>query len=360
MIGFTLARYFCTRFALAIGAVLVMISGMMYVVDFVELLRRAGHVAGVSSATVAYLSLLRIPVISEEILPFCVLFGTMAAFLLLSRKLELLVARAVGVSVWGLLVPPLAIAVTAGITSVTLLNPLFLIMKHRADAIEAQLFGRNPQNPETAAWIRQSSIDGEAFLKAGTVSNDGRVLSGATAYVYDRAGSFEHRIEAPGAKLFPGLWEFLQARLTAPGEEASGPMTYLLATELSPDEVLKGTIDADSVPIWDLQEARATAERAGLNGDRYALRLQTLLARPLLFAAMVLIAAAFSLRFFRFGGIERMVFGGAGAGFMLYAAAKFVSDLGGAGLLNPVLAAWSPAAVASLLGFVALVSQEDG
>jgi lipopolysaccharide export system permease protein len=105
---------------------------------------------------------------------------------------------------------------------------------------------------------------------------------------------------------------------------------------------------------------RAAAEAAGLDGTRYWLQFHMLLARPFLFIAMVLIAAAFSLRFFRFGGIQKMVSGGLGAGFVLYVAVKFVGNLGGAGLLSPLLAAWSPAVVASLLGAFALLNQEDG
>ena len=92
----------------------------------------------------------------------------------------------------------------------------------------------------------------------------------------------------------------------------------------------------------------------------YDLRYQTLLARPLLLVAMVLISAAFSLRFFRFGGVGKMAAGGVVAGFVLYVATKMVGDMGGAGLLSAPVAAWSPALVGSLLGALALLPQEDG
>jgi lipopolysaccharide export system permease protein len=80
----------------------------------------------------------------------------------------------------------------------------------------------------------------------------------------------------------------------------------------------------------------------------------------LFLVAMVLIAAAFSLRFFRFGGITRMISSGVGAGFVLYVATKFVANLGGTGLISPPVAAWSPALVGSLLGALALLHLEDG
>ena len=75
---------------------------------------------------------------------------------------------------------------------------------------------------------------------------------------------------------------------------------------------------------------------------------------------MVLLAAVFSLRFFRFGGIQKMVLGGVGAGFLLYVFTKVTEDLGTAELIHPVVAAWLPVFVGGLTGLVALLYQEDG
>jgi lipopolysaccharide export system permease protein len=360
MIGWTLGRYFAARFITLILAVFLTICGMVFVVDFVEMLRRTSDIGGVSARTVALLSLLRAPAASEQLMPFCVLCGAMAAFLDLTRKLELLVARAVGVSVWGFLVPPVAIAVAIGVASVALFNPASALMKQRADLIEAQIFGGVASRDPAGFWVRQKSVDGAAIIKAGQVARDGSRLTAATAYVYDPAGQFEAEVEADGGQLLDGVWRFSNARILMPGQETRAVRTYLLATNLTPAQVAKGPIAPDSVPFWDLQAVRDQTETAGLDATGFRLQFQALLARPLLFTAMVLIAAAFSLRFFRFGGIARMVGGGVAAGFVLYVATKLVGDLGGVGLLSPALAAWSPAVVASMLGALALLNQEDG
>jgi lipopolysaccharide export system permease protein len=99
---------------------------------------------------------------------------------------------------------------------------------------------------------------------------------------------------------------------------------------------------------------------AGLDARGYRLQFQRLLARPLLLVAMVLVAAAFSLRFFRFGGIAKTLAGGVAAGFVLYIATEIFSDLGGAGTISPSLAAWSPALVGTMLGTLSLLHSEDG
>jgi lipopolysaccharide export system permease protein len=75
---------------------------------------------------------------------------------------------------------------------------------------------------------------------------------------------------------------------------------------------------------------------------------------------MVLLAAAFSLRFFRFGGVQKMVLGGLASGFLLYVLSKVTDDLSKAELLPPTVGAWMPAVIGSLIGLVALLYQEDG
>jgi lipopolysaccharide export system permease protein len=358
--GATLGRYLSLRFFKTIMAVFIAITGMVYVFDFVEMLRRSNGMPGVTAGFIAVLSLLRTPSVAEQILPFCVLFGTMAAFLDLSRKFELIVARAAGVSVWQFLVPPVVIALLIGVLSVALFNPISAEMKQRADVIETQLFGRGGQIGDTTLWIRQKSIDGEAILRAAGSLKSGTLLTSVTAYVYEPDGRFEERVQAERATLLPGVWQLQNAEISAPGEEAREVGTYLLATDLSPDQLAENFLTPDSVPFWSLPRLRQESEVAGLDSTGFKLQYQTLLARPLLLVAMVLIGAAFSLRFFRFGGIAQAVAGGVIAGFMLYLLTKMVGDFGGSGLLSTPVAAWSPAVVGSLLGALALLHQEDG
>ena len=361
MIGLTLGRYLSSRFFRMILAVFATIFSLVFVIDFVELLRRTGNIVGVTTSSVAFLSLLRTPSVSEQVLPFCVLFGSMAVFLNLTRKLELLVARASGISVWQFLGPPILIAAVIGVTSVGLLNPLSAAMKQRADRMEAVIFaGDGSSAGAGAVWIRQSGVDGGSILRAEKGSDNNNALSGVTVYVYDRQNQFRERVNAATATLGDGVWTLRDAQVSEPGQESRAFGTYLLATTLKRGQAAETSMAAEAVAFWDLPALRAESEGAGLDGSGYRLQFQTLLARPLLLIAMTLIAAAFSLRFFRFGGIGKFVGGGVAAGFVLYVATKFVGDLGGSGVLSPPVAAWSPAIVASMLGALALLNQEDG
>jgi lipopolysaccharide export system permease protein len=361
VIGTTLGRYFGLRFARTILAVFAAVFVLVYLLDFVELLRRAGDAEGASVGLIAFLSLLRVPAVAEQVLPFAFLFGAIWAFISLTRRLELVVARASGVSVWQFLTPPVAVAILVGVVSITIYNPLSATMKQRADQIETRLFGKTGRSDkDTSLWIRQKSIDGQSILRAESSSDHGTVLGSVTVFAYDPEGRFMERVEAARARLQPGFWTMEDARILAPGEEPRSVTTYLLASNLTPEQVTQSFVAPDTVPFWDLPAIGRQTERAGLDATGYRLHYQSLLARPLLLVAMVLIAASFSLGFFRFGGIAQSVSGGVAAGFVLYVATKLVADLGGAGLLPAPVAAWSPAVVGSMLGSLVLLHQEDG
>ena len=361
MIGRTLGLYIGTRFAKTILGVFGGFFALIFLVDFVELLRRSGDIAGISPFYIAALSFLRVPSVTEQVLPFAVLFGAMVSLLNLSRKLELVVARAAGVSVWQFLTPPLAVAVFFGLFSVTVYNPLSATMKQQAERIETGVFGRTGQSgTDSGLWIRQRSIDGQAIIRAENSSDRGTILGRVTAFVYEPDGQFLERIEATRAELYPGFWMMEDARIISPGEEPRDTKSYLLSTNLSAAQVTQSFVAPDTVPFWSLPAVKEQTQQAGLDARAYELRYQTLLARPLFLVAMVLVAASFSLKFFRMGGIARNVLGGVVAGFVLYVVTKLVSDMGSAGLLSAPVAAWTPPVIGAMLGSLVLLQQEDG
>ncbi|WP_201860348.1 LPS export ABC transporter permease LptG [Microvirga soli] len=360
LIGRTLGAYFSRQFLKTIFLVFATVFTLVYTLDFVELMRRAGDAPSATAGVIAQLALYRTPAIAEQVMPFAVLFGSMAALLQLSRKLELVVARAAGISAWQFLQPGLLIAVLIGVLSVTVYNPLSAVLKQRASALETSIFSRNVQTREKPIWLRQRSQDGQAIFRANGSATNAAALYDVTVYAFDHDGSFTHRVEAREASLHEGFWELKDARILSATEEPQSHDRYLIASTLQPSEVRQSFIDPDAVPFWDLKATIARMEQADLNATTYRLHYDLLLARPLLFIAMVFVAASVSLRFFRFGGVAMMVLGGVAAGFMLYVATELMAELGASGIISSLVAAWFPAVVGSLLGTLALLYQEDG
>lgn len=357
----TFGRYLTRRFARAIIGVFGTFFFLIGTLDFVELMRRAGDSPIATTPLIVQLALYRAPSVAEQIFPFAALFGGMFALLTLSRKLELVVARSVGVSAWQFLQPAAVVAGLLGLVSILVYNPVASELKRRATALETRLFVRAGQSPTMPdIWIRQRSADGQAIIRAAGALPDGEGLSQVSIFNFSPGGGFSERIDAKQAVLHPGHWELTDARVVSATEEPQNYKTYLVATSLEPEQVRQSFTPPDAVGFWSMPSVIERTQRAGLDTTRYELRYQSLMARPLLLIAMVLVAASVSLRFFRFGGVTRLVIGGVAAGFVLYVATQLSEELGSSGIVNPVVAAWLPAALGTMLGALALLHQEDG
>jgi lipopolysaccharide export system permease protein len=360
----TLARYYGMRFLGTLIAVLAGVFALIVLIDYVEMMRRLSDVPSVSALTVAKTSLYRVPQIAERVLPFCVLIGTMSCYLGLSRRLELVVSRAAGMSAWQFIAPAVVIALVLGVFATTVYNPVAAVMHERSKRMEAELSGNlqstGLQPTANGFWVRQRSDDGQSIINAANVSSQGIRLNNLTAFVFDRGGRFAERIEARSAVLERGHWRLEGARVYAVGTPPVERDVFLLSTNLTAEQVRETLSTPETVPFWQLPQFIDLAERAGLKAGGYRLQYQKLLAQPFMLAAMVLLAAAFSLRFFRFGGVQKMVVGGVACGFLLYLMAKLTDDLSRSELLQPTVAAWLPVIVGGMTGLLVLLHQEDG
>ena len=302
MIFGVLGRYFATRFFRTVIGVFGGVFLLIFTIDMVDTLRRSGETPGATAPLMAWLSFLHTPIVAEQVLPFAVLLGAMIAFLNLSRRLELVVARAAGVSVWQFLTPALIVTLLIGVVEITCYNPTSTLLKRQAEAIEAKLF--HSQALQTGrVWLSQKSIDGQSIIRAqraGAVAQFGHFQ----AFSFDPDGTFSQRVDAETATLRDGYWELQNATVVAPGFDSEVAPTFLLATSLTAAEVSQAFDAPDTVSFWSLSALAEQIERAGLDGSAYRLRYQQLLAMPATLVAMVLVASCFSLSLFRMGGVQ--------------------------------------------------------
>ena len=177
----TLSFYIARTFALAVATMVLALTGLVSLFDYIELLRRTATRPDVSFGLLTAIAGLRMPFFSMEILPFAVLLGGILAFWRLSRSSELIVARAAGVSVWQFLAAPLACALLFGAIATGAVSPLSSAMYARAEILEDALVSVVPSEIALNGgqlWLRQSDhglvSDGVAILHARRVELAGR------------------------------------------------------------------------------------------------------------------------------------------------------------------------------------------
>jgi lipopolysaccharide export system permease protein len=363
MITKTLSRYFAMRFLGSVIGSFIGVVALAAMIDYVELMRRGEEWPNATAWLLAKISVYRVPQLAERIMPFSVLVGAMSSYLTLSRRNELIVARAAGVSAWQFLAPAVIAAFVFGTVATTVYNPVAAILHERSKRLEADMQGDNLsalQQSTTGFWVRQKSDNGPVIINASTSREQGAQLGGVSIYILGTSGNFQQRIEAKSAALQDGYWQLEDARIYSPGKPPDLEPNYKLPTNLTLEQVRESFATPETVPFWQLPSYIELADRAGLLAAGYRLQYQQLLARPFLLAAMVLLAASVSLRFFRFGGVQKMVLSGISAGFLVFVLSKITEDMSKSDLLSPIAAAWIPVIIGGLTGFVALLYQEDG
>jgi lipopolysaccharide export system permease protein len=363
MITGTLSRYFAMRFLSSVVGTFVGVVMLAGMIDYFELMRRGADWPNATAWVLAKISIFRIPQLTEHIMPFAVLVGTMSCYLTLSRRLELVIARSAGISAWQFVAPALTVAFLFGTLATAAYNPIAAALHERSKRLEVEMLGETPsalQESSSGFWVRQKSAEGAAIINAQSSRQQGSSLGAVTVYTFDDAGHFRQRIEAKSAELEEGYWQLDDAHIYSTAAPPQFENSYRLVTNLTLAQVRESFATPETVPFWQLPSYIEMADKAGLAAAGYRLQFNELIARPFLLAAMVLLAASVSLRFFRFGGVQRMVLSGISAGFLLFVLQKITEDMSKSELLSPMAAAWIPVLVGGLTGFTALLYQEDG
>lgn len=366
----TLALYLARRFALAALGMLLALSALVSLFDVIELLRRAAQRPDVGLPMVLEIGALRLPFIALQILPFAVLLGGIIAFWRLTRSSELVVVRSAGVSAWGFLAGPMLVAVGLGVFATTALSPVAAMTFSRAERLENTHLRSGAGLSALAGgrlWLRQADREldpgGVAILSGRPVSGTARQafeLRDVSLWRLSAADRPLERIEAPRARLEGGFWLLDDARRYADDRTPRPAGELRLPSDLTPARIEGSFASPETLSFWALPEFIAVLEGAGFSALRHQLHFHSLLALPVLAAAMLLLAAGFSTRVARRGGVAQMIALGVAAGFGLFLLDRISGEFGEAGSLPVVLAAWAPAGVGLLASLGLLLHLEDG
>jgi lipopolysaccharide export system permease protein len=82
--------------------------------------------------------------------------------------------------------------------------------------------------------------------------------------------------------------------------------TLSIPSTLDEQAAIERFTTPDAIAFWRLPATIRASEAAGFSALPYRLRLHQLLATPLLYAALSVLAAAFSLRLMRLGGLAAL------------------------------------------------------
>jgi lipopolysaccharide export system permease protein len=359
----TLSFYLIRNYFLNFLILLLALLGIIYLFDTVELLRRAAKMDNIPLSLTLTMGLYKLPEVGQLIFPFAILFSAMLSFWQLNRRHELVIVRSSGLSVWQFILPMILVAMMIGMFKVAVINPLGALFISKYEQMESQYLERKSNLivlSEQGLWLRQENETGNAILHAERIKMPEWALNKVMVFFFAPDRTFLKRIDAGSAVLEEGAWTFRDAYINAPRQVTDQADFLTLSTDLTKDDLQNSFAAKETISFWKLPSYIKILENTGFDSTALKIHFQNLLAQPLLYIAMVLLAASVSLRPPRLRGTSVLIVSGVIIGFVVFFASSFMQALGASQQIPVMVAAWFPALICFILGIGALMVLEDG
>jgi lipopolysaccharide export system permease protein len=285
-------RYLATH---TIRGVLLVLSVFMVLFSFLEFLAQINDVGkGNFQMPDAFIYVVyTLPARAVDLMPLCILLGSIVALGLLADHNELVAMQAAGISI-----KRICGSVLVG-GAVILLVTLFLTqfvappMEQSARIRRSKaLYGQSIKMTNNGFWAR----NGRSFIHVGRVLSRVRAAD-IEIYELDPQGRLRSFIQARGATIRDGnqwqLEDVEQVILSEQGIETLKPENLTLSSFLSPEQMGILELPPGSLSLSDLYHLVQGLRKRGQNAQRYALALWQKLTLPAMITAMVMMSLAF-------------------------------------------------------------------
>lgn len=359
----TFFMYIGRQYLMAFCAIMILMVGIIFIFDLIELLRRAADET-VPFLKILQMGILKTPEVGQKLMPFAILFSAIFTFWRLTKNNELIIARAAGFSVWHFLGPVLTIALLLGVLKITAINPLSAVLLSKFEHMESRYLNNNSEMVElldTGLWLRQAnSKQGKhVILNAKSINPRDWSLSNIEIYFLKESDVLK-RIDAPFGRLGKGYWIFENVLHHDFENPPKFQKQFLLPTPVTARDIEDSFASPETISFWELSRFIGSLEQLGFQTTSLKIYKQALIAAPLLFVSMVLLAASVSLRPPRVSRIFLLISSGVIAGFFVFILDNFLQAYGLSETIPPFMAAWSAPLLTFVISLTAMLYMEEG
>lgn len=306
----------------------------------------------------------KIPLILVQVCPLAMLMGVFMTIGSLSRTSELTAFWAGGVSLLRIAAPLLG---TAGLISLAVLliseNLVPLSVKATNEIWATQVQGREAVVFKLdRLWLRE----GDRILKVRLADPEAGELQGLSVFRFSPEFQLMERLEAPRASFGQNGWSAETAQRFRFSAETGQMLENQKLVEATldlakkPEDFRLARNDSEELNFGQLRRLAARLAAEGYNPRRLIVDMHNRLAAPVATFLMAFIGIPFALQKGRGGRIALGIAVTLVIGFGYHILHAVSMALGYAGLLPPILAAWSVNLLFLLLGLWLLLREQAG
>ena len=305
----------------------------------------------------------KIPFIAFYMAPQAVLLATVITLASLSQNNELTAMKACGISITGITFP--IIGASLVVTLLILASSEFLspITNQKMNYIFIKKIREEPsygKTPTENLWFK--SINGDIW-NVNHFTPYNLTLQGIIILKQDKDNSIIQRIDAQTAVWSINKWEFKDGYIRKFNKGGIKSMEYFenkfLNTPVTPKNLSKASARPEEMRLSELYQQIQIQNLEGKDTTMQWIELNRNISYPFISVVMALLAIPLSIRSSRHGGLLFCVGINIAMGFVFSFIYAMGISLGKGGTFDPILAAWGPNLLFTVLGFYLLLTMDS-
>ena len=349
-----LDKYFFKKYFFNFFYISFFSISIIFLVEFVELLRRTSETTNITLISVFYLALLKLTESIGFIIPIVFFITTGATCTLLSKHHEMVVIQNAGLKSFRILYPFIFFSIIFSIIYLSFLNPYFSHATNSYQKKEQEIF-RGKLSKATISksgiWLRQGSNKNKIVIRAANFIPAESLFKDATFYIYTKSNNFTERIDAKIAKLEKNFWIMKDVIINKPNKKVVKIDEYTLKTNLSIKKIENSFLDPESLSVWKIPGFIELLKESGFSPTKHQMYFFKTIFLPFYLIGLILIAGSFTIKYAKtktenFILIVTVLV----TGFLIHALSETIYSLGIANKLDIWVASLSPSFITIWIG----------
>ena len=334
---------------------------LIYLIDFIELYRRASQKINFSVNaennyifTLVYMAFLKSPHTLKNILPITILISSIFTFIKWRQNNYFVIVRTNGISLQKTIFPICFTVLAIGIFSTVFLNPFSNFTNNKYKFLEQNYFGHKKQESVSLSkhgiWIRKKVSDGFLIIKARSIQSKKNTLNDVEIFKFNHENNFKNKLISQTAALKN---DKLVLKNGIKYEIKTSPQKFKISTiELSNrfDNFKITSENPENLNLIELYDYIFLMKKLGFNFSNHLIYLLKELLQPILMVSMILICAPMILRNNERKFPLTIMCLTILIGFVIYFTVDFIYVLGSMDKLNPFIAGVGPVAISFFTG----------
>jgi lipopolysaccharide export system permease protein len=358
-----LILYLVKQFSLSLLIFFLLFLSLILISNFIEeiIYFRTKELTGNFYLQTFAITLLKIPTLIINFLPFIFLFSGIFFFVKLKRDNETISLSLSGFSDNFVTLVPAIYSIILGIFVIIFLTPISseLLKYHE---ITKQKFSSNENLiiiSNTGLWLKEKQNNQSVIIRADKIENENfDKLNNLSIYKFDKNNKFIERLDAKEAKIFKNYWIIFNAKKLK-NNEIKFINKINFNTNINIDKLKNFFLNSNTFSIWNVSEELKKIQERGYYGQELIITLNKYLSLPLLLFCMVVISTFFTLKIDQKFNNFIYSFIGVLLGIFVY----FLNDLsiavGKSGKIPLVFSVWAPLIIIMIFSLYSLLRNND-